>query len=375
VEPIPTAVTVRVGRGAQPRRRYDLSVADLAPLVEGEPAYRVKQIWQGLISHGLEIDELTTLPKPLREKLTLLPELGRALELVAESVSPDDMTIKWLWRLHDGSQVETVLMHYADRSTVCISSQAGCAMACGFCATGQGGFQRHLTPGEIVEQVAHARKRASTDGRRLSNVVYMGMGEPMANYGAVWTSIERLHGDFELSARHLTISTVGIVPGIRKLAAEPLPVNLAVSLHAANDDKRNEMVPINRTYPLAVLADACHEYIEAKNRRLSFEWAMIDGVNDTEIDAYELADYARPLGAHINLIPLNSTPGYPTTGTAPHGVRMFRDELVSLGLNATIRQNRGTSIDAACGQLAARHRDQTPGQTTDDTVPLPATDS
>jgi 23S rRNA (adenine2503-C2)-methyltransferase len=178
-----------------------------------------------------------------------------------------------------------------------------------------------------------------------------------------------------LSARHLTISTVGIVPGIRKLAAEPLPVNLAVSLHAANDDKRNEMVPINRTYPLAVLADACHEYIEAKNRRLSFEWAMIDGVNDTEIDAYELADYARPLGAHINLIPLNSTPGYPTTGTAPHGVRMFRDELVSLGLNATIRQNRGTSIDAACGQLAARHRDQTPGQTTDDTVPLPATDS
>jgi 23S rRNA (adenine2503-C2)-methyltransferase len=345
------------GRRVQPRRRYDLSVEDLAPLVSGEPSYRIKQIWQGLVSHGLEIDELTTLPKPLRQRLANVAELGLALELVAESVSTDDMTIKWLWRLHDGAQVETVLMHYTDRSTVCISSQAGCAMACGFCATGQGGFQRHLTPGEIVEQVAHARRRAAADGRRLSNVVYMGMGEPMANYDAVWTSVERLHGDFELSARHLTISTVGIVPGIRKLAAESLPVNLAVSLHAANDTKRNEMVPINRTYPLALLAEACHEYLEAKNRRLSFEWAMIEGVNDTRVDAHELAEYARPLGAHINLIPLNSTPGYPTTGTAAPGVRMFRDELVSLGINATIRQNRGTSIDAACGQLAARHRD------------------
>jgi 23S rRNA (adenine2503-C2)-methyltransferase len=356
VEPAPTAVPVRVGRVAQPRRRYDLGIDDIAPLLTGEPSYRVKQIWQGLVTDGREITELTTLPKPLREKLALVPELGHALELVAESVSPDDMTIKWLWRLHDGSQVETVLMHYEDRSTVCISSQAGCAMACGFCATGQGGFQRHLTPGEIVEQVAHARRRSGNDGRRLSNVVYMGMGEPMANYNAVWTSIKRLHGDFELSARHLTISTVGIVPGIRKLAAESLPVNLAVSLHAANDAKRDEMVPINRTFPLGVLAEACQEYIEAKNRRLSFEWAMIDGVNDTQNDAHELADYARPLGAHINLIPLNSTPGYPTTGTAAPGVRRFRDELVSLGINATIRQNRGTSIDAACGQLAARHR-------------------
>jgi 23S rRNA (adenine2503-C2)-methyltransferase len=251
-------------------------------------------------------------------------------------------------------------MHYRDRSTVCISSQAGCAMACGFCATGQGGFERQLRVGEIVEQVARARRRAADDGCRLSNVVYMGMGEPMANYAPVWTSVERLHRDFGLSARHLTISTVGIIPGIRKLAAEQLPVNLAVSLHAADDTKRNELVPINRTYPLAALAEACADYIEAKGRRLSFEWALIHDVNDTPGDARQLAAYARPLGAHVNLIPLNPTPGYPTVGTGANGVRMFRDALVDLGINATIRQNRGTSIDAACGQLAARQRDGAP---------------
>jgi 23S rRNA (adenine2503-C2)-methyltransferase len=362
VESGPTSVAIRATKPpkvAQPKRRYDLQPEELAPLVAGEPSYRIKQIWEGLVDQGREIDELTTLPKALREKLRQVPELGRSLEPVAESVSPDDMTIKWLWRLHDGSQVETVLMHYADRSTVCISSQAGCAMACGFCATGQGGFERHLTAGEIVEQVAHARRRADDDGRRLSNVVYMGMGEPMANFGPVWQSVERLHRDFGLSARHLTISTVGIIPGIRRLATQTLPVNLAVSLHAANDAKRDEMVPINRTYPLADLADACAEYLEAKNRRLSFEWAMIDGVNDTPTDASELARYARPLGAHVNLIPLNSTPGYPTTGSASAVVRAFRDELVALGVNATVRQNRGTSIDAACGQLAARHATNT----------------
>ncbi len=360
VEPIqdtPTAVSVQVGRRpSPPTRRYDLTADDVASHLCGEPSYRVKQVWQGLIEQGLEVGELSTLPKSLRERITAVPEFGPSLVQMAESVSVDDMTIKWLWKLHDGMQIETVLMHYADRSTVCISSQAGCAMACGFCATGQGGFQRHLTSGEIVEQVARARRRSAADGRRLSNVVYMGMGEPMANYGPVWSSVERMHGDFGLSARHLTISTVGIVPGIRRLAAEALPVNLAVSLHAANDEKRNEMVPINRTYPLDVLAAACEDYLAAKNRRLSFEWAMIDATNDTRTDAHELAAYARPLGAHINLIPLNSTPGYPTTGTSPAGVRRFQQELESLGVNATIRRNRGTSIDAACGQLAARHR-------------------
>jgi 23S rRNA (adenine2503-C2)-methyltransferase len=181
----------------------------------------------------------------------------------------------------------------------------------------------------------------------------MGMGEPMANYDRVWPAIERMHDDMGLSARHLTISTVGIVPGIRRLATEELPVNLAVSLHAANDALRDEMVPINRRYPLAELMDACADYLAAKGRRLSFEWALIAGVNDRGADAEELAALCRPLGAHVNLIPLNPTPGDATPGTPPEGVRRFRDALRSLGVNATVRQNRGTEIDAACGQLRA----------------------
>jgi 23S rRNA (adenine2503-C2)-methyltransferase len=183
----------------------------------------------------------------------------------------------------------------------------------------------------------------------------MGMGEPLANEGAVWGAVERLHGDLGLSARHLTISTVGIVPGIRSLAARPLPVNLAVSLHAANDTLRDELVPINRRYPIDALIDACADYLRVRNRRISFEWAMIDGVNDRPSDAVELAALCRRLrpAAHVNLIPLNPTPGYPTRGTPPARVHEFRDRLDALGANATVRRNRGTDIDAACGQLAA----------------------
>jgi 23S rRNA (adenine2503-C2)-methyltransferase len=224
-------------------------------------------------------------------------------------------------------------------------------MGCGFCATGQAGFERHLTTGEIVEQVVRAARRAAP--QRVSNVVFMGMGEPFANYDATWRAVVRLHDDVGISARHLTLSTVGLVPGIRRLAAEHLPVNLAVSLHAADDRLRDRLVPINRRYPLAELAAACEHYLAAKGRRLSFEWALIDGVNDRPTDAELLAAYARPLRAHVNLIPLNPTPGWPTRGTPPHRVRAFRDRLVRLGVNATVRQNRGTDIDAACGQLRA----------------------
>jgi 23S rRNA (adenine2503-C2)-methyltransferase len=192
-------------------------------------------------------------------------------------------------------------------------------------------------------------------GRRLANVVFMGMGEPMANEATVWAAIERMHGALGLSARHLTISTVGLVPGIRKLASRPLPVNLAVSLHAANDALRNELVPINKRYPLGALMEACAEYLDAKGRRLSFEWALIDGVNDRDSDARELAALCRRfrLPAHVNLIPLNPTPGYATVGTPRARVVQFRDHLEALGVNATVRRNRGTDIAAACGQLAA----------------------
>ena len=331
--------------------RYDISRSGLADLLEGEPRYRVDQVWRALYDELREPSEITTLPKALRSRLET--ELPPALEPMAESVSDKGTTVKWLWGLEGGARVETVLMLYPDRATVCVSSQAGCAMACGFCATGQAGFERHLSAGEIVEQVARATRRARDEGRRVSNVVFMGMGEPFANYDRTWQSVERLHDDMGLSARHITVSTVGITPGIRRLAAERLPVNLAVSLHAANDELRDELVPINRRYPLDDVVAACQVWIAARNRRLSFEWALIDGVNDRRSDASELATLARPLRAHVNLIPLNPTPGWPTPGTPRAGVVAFRDRLRDLGVNATVRANRGTDIDAACGQLAA----------------------
>ena len=274
--------------------RYDLTLPGLAALVAGEPEYRAGQIWDGLYRHGVAPGELTTLPKALRARLAQEPRLAAALEPEARTAADGGATVKWLWRLADGRRVETVLMHYRRRSTVCVSTQAGCAMACGFCATGQAGFDRNLTTGEIVEQVVRARTEAAAGGRRVSNVVFMGMGEPLANYDRVWAAVERLHGDMGLSARHLTVSTVGIVAGIRRLAGERLPVNLAVSLHAADDTRRDELVPINRRYPLGVLVEACRAYVAAKNRRLSFEWALIDGVNDRDADAEQLAALAAP---------------------------------------------------------------------------------
>jgi 23S rRNA (adenine2503-C2)-methyltransferase len=331
---------------------YDLTREELAVVLDGEPDYRVRQVWDGLHLRVQRPADMTELPAPLR--VTLDAALPSALQQVTEQSADEGETTKWLWALQDGARVETVLMRYPDRVTVCVSTQAGCAMGCQFCATGQAGFQRQLTQGEIVEQVAVAMREAAP--RRVSNIVFMGMGEPLANYDRVWGAVTRLHGDMGLSARHLTLSTVGIVPGIRRLAAEALPVNLAVSLHAANDTLRDELVPINRRYPLDVLAGACADYVAASGRRLSIEWAMIDGVNDRDSDAAELAAFARPLGAHVNLIPLNPTPGYPVVGSSRQHVRQFRDQLLALGVNATVRITRGAEIDAACGQLAASPR-------------------
>lgn len=335
------------------RSIYDLEPDDWASLLADEPTYRRDQVWQGIHEKHRDLADLTNLPKTLRARLVDATPTG--LTPVLESVSDGGETIKFLWQLEDGARIETVLMHYSDRSTVCISTQAGCAMACSFCATGQAGFTRHLSSGEMVEQVVRAARRADGadggTGRRVSNIVYMGMGEPLANYDATLRAAHRIRDHLGIGARHQTISTVGIVPGIRRLAKETIQVGLAVSLHAANDGLRDSLVPINRRYPIAELMEACEEYVEATHRRLSFEWAMIEDTNDSPRDAEELATLALRVGAHVNLIPLNRTPGYPTSGSTRRAIGRFMSQLENAGVNVTLRDTRGSDIDAACGQL------------------------
>jgi 23S rRNA (adenine2503-C2)-methyltransferase len=335
--------------------RYGASRTEIDALLAewGEPRYRADQLWGGLYERRRPLDECTDLGKGLRARIAEAFPL--ALETRVAQESRDRMTTKWLWAGRDGAQVETVLMRARTRATVCVSSQAGCAMGCTFCATGQAGFERHLDVGEIVEQVVRA---AHGSPQRVSNVVYMGMGEPLANYDAVWASIERLHADLGLSARHLTVSTVGVAPAIRRLARERLPVTLAVSLHAPDDALRSRLVPLNHRYPLAELLDAATEFAAARGRRVTFEYACIEGVNDdvAQADALAalLAAFSGRGGAHVNLIPLNPTAGF-AGGAPPAGrVRKFADRLRQRGVNATVRRNRGADIDAACGQLRAR---------------------
>ena len=335
---------------------YDQSQDDLAALLDDEPSFRIRQVWDGLYHRVLRPPEMTDLPFGLRTKLDVA--LPPALSLLDERSSDADQTTKWSFSLRDGSVIETVLMHYPGRTTVCVSSQAGCAMACSFCATGQAGFRRHLTSGEILEQVAAAIRAARP--RRLSNIVFMGMGEPLANFNNLWPAIERIHDGFGLGARSMTVSTVGIIPGIRRLTAAPLPVGLAVSLHAATEELRNELVPINRRYPISALMEACADYRRETGRRVSFEWAMIDGVNDGDDQATNLARLATSVRAHVNLIPLNPTPGYPVQGTPLERIEAFRSLLERNGANVTIRSTRGSDIDAACGQLAAGTAARTP---------------
>lgn len=327
---------------------YDLSREELAGLLAGEPEFRVRQLMTGLYEQDLFPEEITTLSASLRQ--TLASQLPLSLSVAHDVETDEGETRKWVFALPDGATIETVLMRYHDRVTVCISTQAGCAMACTFCATGQAGFTRHLSVGEVMEQVVRAARAAAP--RRLSNVVFMGMGEPLANYDVTVEVLRRLHHERGMSARNLTVSTVGIAPAIERLASEKLPLTLAVSLHVANDEQRDELVPINRRYNLERLATACEAWMEQTGRRLSFEWALIAGVNDTDRHAAELAEYARPLRAHVNLIPLNPTPGYLVVGSSRDRVNEFRQRLEDLGVNATVRRTRGRSIDAACGQLA-----------------------
>jgi 23S rRNA (adenine2503-C2)-methyltransferase len=279
--------------------------------------------------------------------------LPYAFEVDTVQTGDRGTTTKWLWRGRDGIQVETVLMGYPTRATVCISSQAGCAMGCTFCATGQAGFERHLSAGEIVEQVLRAQHASD---QRVSNVVFMGMGEPLANVDAVLEACTILHEAVGLSARHLTVSTVGVVPGMERLADFPLPITLAVSLHAPDDALRETMVPLNKRYPIDAVLEAARDYALRKGRRVTFEYACIEGVNDApeqaDVLAARLAGF--PAGAHVNLIPLNATTGYAGHASRHARIEAFATHLQERGVQASIRRNRGVDIDAACGQLRAR---------------------
>lgn len=336
---------------------YQVDPAGLASLLPGEPNYRVNQLHEWLYEHPvLTTDEMTNLPADLRDSLStkLWP-----FEVEIEQSADDGSTRKWLFRTPDGASIEAVLMGYSRRTTLCISSQAGCAMACTFCATGQFGFERHLDAGEIVAQVAYAnaalrRKPIAGSPNRVTNVVFMGMGEPLANYGHLRESLHRMIDVIDMAARSVTVSTVGVVPGIRKLADEPWQVGLAISLHAADDELRTKLIPLNKRYPLDDLVEAARYFFDTTGRRVSIEWTMMAGVNDDAAQARKLAGIARTLRAHVNVISLNPTPL--TTHQRPGQLAIddFMRALDEHGATATFRKTRGQDIDAACGQLRVR---------------------
>jgi len=356
------AQTVPVDPYALTRDGLEALVAEL-----DEPRYRADQVHAWLV-RGVDVpDEMTDLPKALRATLGERFAPARP-ELVAHQVADDGHTHKLLLRFPDGEAIETVLMLYPRRATVCISTQAGCALGCPFCATGQAGFRRQLTAGEVVRQVVVAdaalrsgiiADEALPEGApdHVTNVVYMGMGEPLANLPATLASVRWLHDPdgFNLSARSITVSTVGLVPGIRRLAELGLPVTLAVSLHAATDDLRDELVPINVTHPLAELEQAVRDYRRTTNRRVSIEWCLIGDVNDDDRQADALAAIARRLRAHVNVIPMNPTPGVRWKEPSPARTRGFVDRVGSRGVEVTLRDTRGRDADAACGQLLASY--------------------
>ena len=330
---------------------------DLEALLPNEPPYRARQLREWLYEHPvLTTEQMTNLPTTLRT------ELGGGLwpfALEVEQSADAGATRKWLFRTPDGAAIEAVLMGYPRRTTLCISSQVGCALGCTFCATGQFGFDRHLEAGEIVGQVAYGQAFLAGNGMegcpdRITNIVFMGMGEPLANYVRVRESIRIMIEHMGFSARSITVSTVGVVPGMRRLAAEPWPVNLAVSLHAADDELRTTLVPLNKRYPLQQVEAAAAEFFEAKRRRVSIEWTMIAGVNDSDEQADKLAAIAARLHAHVNLIALNPTPLTALLPSTRPRIENFLTVLRQKGVNATLRDTRGADIDAACGQLRAR---------------------
>ena len=332
---------------------YDLNLDELTAFVTGlgEKGFRARQIWQWMYDKQVTgFAAMTNLPKPLLAKLGEKATLG-GLQTAAEQHSADG-TQKRLYQLGDGQLVEAVLMPYQDaRHTACISTQAGCAMACVFCATGQMGFGRHLTVGEIFEQAMIFARELTARGERLSNIVLMGMGEPFHNYDACLEALRRFISQLGIGARHITISTVGLAPQIRRFADEGLQVNLAVSLHKADDDERSALMPVNRRWNLEELLAACRAYTRKTNRRITFEWAAIAGENDTPDEAHRLGRLLAGLLCHVNIIPLNPTGGYAGKPADAEKIDKFRRILQHYAVGSTVRVRRGLDIAAGCGQL------------------------
>lgn len=345
---------------------YDLSLFELQQTLRtlGEPAFRAKQIW-----HAIYVDlvadpmEISTLSKPLRQKLADSFSF-KSLNPSRTLASADKQTIKTLFSLPDERAIEAVLMYYDERQTLCISTQAGCAMNCVFCATGQMGFKRNLSAGEIVEQVLYYARLLKTENKAVTNVVVMGMGEPFSNYEATLTAVDRLNDPdgLNLGARRFTISTVGLVPMINRFANEKRQVNLAISLHAANNELRSSLLPINKRFPLIQLIQACRDYVDQTGRRITFEWALINGINDRDSDAYELAALLKGLLCHVNIIPLNPTNKFSGQATTRERAEIFKSILDAKGIPCTIRLRRGIDIQAGCGQLASLDAKAEPNQ-------------
>jgi len=336
---------------------YDLSQKQLTELLAGwgYSVYHAGLVWAALYQQLVAtVDEMVEVRPDLRQRLAAATHLT-PLAVPQETLSQDG-TYKYLLRLTDGQLIETVLMPYRGRYTACISTQSGCAMGCVFCATGQMGFIRHLTPGEIVAQVIHVQRVLRTLGQSLRNLVLMGMGEPLHNYDNCMTALDILmdHKGQAIAPRHITLSTVGVIPGIRRLADEARPFHLAVSLHAATDAGRMALVPPAKKWPLADLLDACRYYVAKRDRRIFFEWALIAGQNDTPEQAHAVGQLLAGLNAHVNLIPLNPTNGYEGKPSDAAAIRQFQQILASYNLPSTVRQRRGIEIDAGCGQLRSR---------------------
>ncbi|MGB9669280.1 MAG: 23S rRNA (adenine(2503)-C(2))-methyltransferase RlmN [Anaerolineales bacterium] len=338
---------------------YDLSRTELADylLLWNEPGYRLDQLWQGIYHHFWESpQEFTNIPKSLRERL--FEEFTfQALKPIKVIYSNDGETQKTLFSTRKGNPIETVLMQYKNRYTLCISSQSGCGMGCKFCATGQLGFKANLSSGEIIAQVLYYSRILSKQGKKLTNIVVMGMGEPFHNFEQTLAAIDRLNDPqgFNFGERRFTISTVGIVPQIQKFTQLNRQINLAISLHAADDELRSSIMPINQKYPIAQLIHACRDYVQQTHRRITFEWAMIKDFNDSLDQARKLVSLVKDFQCHVNLIPLNPTPSFSGSAANPESVSRFQQYLLKHHIPCTIRLRRGIDIQAGCGQLASNN--------------------